>query len=426
MQTLIEYINYFISLLFVICYSYQLIYIVIAFIKKPIKFKKAEQKKRYAFLLAARNEEAVIGNLIDSIMNQTYPRELIDVYVCADNCTDNTALMAERAGAIVYERRNKEQVGKGYALDYLLSKVQEMCGDDYYDGFFIFDADNLLDKRYVAEMNKAVCAGHKIITSYRNSKNYGSNWISAGYALWFLREARHLNNVRMLLGTSCSVSGTGFYVSSDIMKRNNGWKFFLLTEDIEFSIDSILKGDKIAYCHAARYYDEQPVKFSTSWHQRIRWSKGYFQVFKKYGKQLIRGLFDTNGFSCFDMTMTIMPALILTTFSFFVNLATIILSLIFFSNPLAVLWSTVQSVINSTLMMFCVGLAACVSEWKEIRCPAWQKILYCFTFPLYMLTYIPIAIAAMFSKVEWKPIKHEVVTTIQDMDKKSKKSKEKK
>ncbi|MDO5123034.1 MAG: glycosyltransferase family 2 protein [Eubacteriales bacterium] len=424
-QTIIQYVNYFVALLFIICYSYQIFYILVAFVRKPVKFKKTDELKRYAFLIAARNEEAVIANLVDSIKKQMYPTELIDVYVVADNCNDNTCDVARMAGAIVYERFNKEKVGKGYALDYLYSQVTEMCGDDYYDGYFVFDADNLLDKRYVSEMNKALCAGHKIITSYRNSKNYGSNWISAGYALWFMRESKHLNNARMILGTSCAVSGTGYLVSSEIMRRNNGWKFFLLTEDIEFSIDSILRGEKIAYCNTARYYDEQPTKFSTSWNQRIRWTKGYFQVFKKYGKDLLRGLFGTNAFSCFDMTMSILPAAVLSIFSVIVNIVTISLSIATGTSVLGVIWSTTESVINSALMMYALAILTTLSEWKEIGTTTPKKFLYILTFPIFMYTYIPIAIAAIFTKVQWKPIKHSVQMSIDEVSKGKKKTGEK-
>ena len=60
--------------------------------------------------------------------------------------------------------------------------------------------------------------GYQIVTSYRNSKNYGDNWISAGYALWFLRESRYLNHARFLLGTSCAVSGTGFLFSRRVLE----------------------------------------------------------------------------------------------------------------------------------------------------------------------------------------------------------------
>ena len=95
-----------------------------------------------------------------------------------------------------------------------------------------------------------------MITSYRSSKNYGGNWISAGYALWFLRESRYLNHARNIIHFSCAVSGTGFFFSRKIADEINGWPYHLLTEDIEFSVDQITKGIKIAFCEKAVLYDE--------------------------------------------------------------------------------------------------------------------------------------------------------------------------
>ena len=114
--------------------------------------------------------------------------------------------------------------------------MKEEGKDRDYDGYFIFDADNLLEKDYVKEMDRTFRQGYRIITSYRNTKNFGSNWLTSGYGLWFLHEAQWLNKARMLQGTSCAVSGTGFLVNSSIIKKNNGWKFNLLTEDIQFSV----------------------------------------------------------------------------------------------------------------------------------------------------------------------------------------------
>ena len=131
-------------------------------------------------------------------------------------------------------------------------------------------------------MNTVFDNGYALVTSYRNSKNYSDNWITSGYGLWFLREARYLNNARMILGSSCLVSGTGFLVHKDIINRNNGWNCFLLTEDIQFSTENIIRGDKIGYCADAMFYDEQPVRFIDSWNQRLRWSKGFYQVFFRY------------------------------------------------------------------------------------------------------------------------------------------------
>ena len=421
MQTVVSYLNYLVCFLFVLCYSYQLFYIVVSLFKKPIKYPKADKLNRFAVMICGRNEEAVIGNLVDSIKNQHYPADLIDIYVCADNCTDNTAIVARDAGAIVFERFNKEKIGKGYALNFLFKRVFETSGMDYYDGYLVFDADNLLDKRYVREMNKALNTGLVAATSYRNSKNYETNWISAGYALWFLREAKYLSNARMILGGSCAVSGTGFMISKKIIKENNGWHYYLLTEDIEFSIDTILKGYKIGYCSTAIFYDEQPEKFSVSWNQRIRWVKGYMQVFKNYGKRILHGIFGTNGFSCYDMAMNLMPAFYLSMASTAINVFSFVISVIAAQGQiLGVLLSLAQLVSTTYSLMFLVGAITTFSEWKNIKCKGWKKILYMFTFPIFIFTFIPVTIWAItFGKADWKPIKHGVQKSIQHMDKKN-------
>ena len=110
-------------------------------------------------------------------------------------------------------------------MDYVFNKICEERGDyTCYDGYFVFDADNIIDVNYVREMNKVFDSGYKVVTSYRNSKNYDTNWITAGYSLWFIREAKYLNNPRMMIKTSCAVSGTGYLVDSSIIKKNEGWK----------------------------------------------------------------------------------------------------------------------------------------------------------------------------------------------------------
>jgi len=91
--------------------------------RKRKKHTLPRKLHKYAVLIAARNEQAVIGELIRSIKNQKYPKWLVDVFVVADNCTDNTAQRAREAGAIVYERFNQNHKGKGYALNYLLGEI---------------------------------------------------------------------------------------------------------------------------------------------------------------------------------------------------------------------------------------------------------------------------------------------------------------
>jgi cellulose synthase/poly-beta-1,6-N-acetylglucosamine synthase-like glycosyltransferase len=411
-------------ILFALMYSYQIVYMFVAFKAKRNKkaIVKDVQLNRYAVIIAARNEELVIGQLIKSIKNQNYPRELIDVYVVADNCTDRTASVARKAGAIVRERFNKAQVGKGYALDYMIKMIGRKESADKYAGIFVFDADNLLDENYIAEMNKTFNQGYRVITSYRNSKNYDQNWISAGYALWFLHEAEYLNLPRMTLKSSCAISGTGFLVHADIIRDNGGWIHHLLTEDIEFSVSQIIKGEKIGYCKKAVFYDEQPVTFKQSWNQRLRWAKGFYQVVAKYGMDLVRGIFNgkqKNRFSCFDMTMTIMPAMLISSVSILVNGFFFTAGFFDLFGGKGIIEITSIAMLKSVCwyygILFLIGLITTLTEWKSIYCSSWKKIAYAFTFPVFMFTYIPISVVALFSDVEWKPIAHTVVKSLDDV-----------
>lgn len=412
--TFLQHVTRWIGVLFLAFYAYQLLYIPVALAPRK-KHASAAPLRRYAVLISARNEEAVIAQLLDSINRQDYPADLVVSFVVADNCTDATAQVARDAGAVVYERFDQQHVGKGYALHYLLQQIRDTWGDDCFDGYFVFDADNLLQSDYISRMNEVFGEKCQIVTSYRNSKNYGDNWISAGYALWFLRDAAFLNYPRSRLGISCVVAGTGFLFSREIMLRCGGWPFHTLTEDTEFTVHSIIQGERIGYCGEAEIFDEQPTRFSQSWRQRLRWSKGYMQVLLKDGRRLFAGLLGKNFLSCFDIIMSILPAMVLTLVSVLVSLLVTVLQLITGQDILPLIGTSLVSFIPAYFLLLLVGTITTITQWKRIRTTAVKKVLYTFTFPLFMLTYIPICVAAVFSKVEWKPIEHKVAVSIQQM-----------
>ena len=417
-MTTLQIINLAIMLAFFLCYSYQFFYIPVAWFKKDAPHREPSPH-RIAVLIAARNEQSVIGNLIDSVKAQDYPTELVDVFVVADNCTDLTGSVAGAHGANVYFRNDQTQVGKGYALQYLLHCIEEDFAP--YDGYLVLDADNVLSPNYITEINKTFSDGYQIVTSYRNSKNYGDNWISAGYGLWFLREARYLNGARMALGSSCAVSGTGFLFSRRVLHACGGWNFFLLTEDIQFTIDRVTSGEIIGYCPRAVFFDEQPTSFAQSWRQRMRWSRGYLQVLWYYGKRMIRGIFRprkaiSRRFSCYDMTMNIAPGAILTATGLVVNVSATVYRFVTDQNVTTLLLSVANILCGLFLTVFILGAITTVTEWRSIYCPAWKKILFTFTFPLFMFTYVPICIASLFARrVGWKPIRHKRAVTIRQI-----------
>ena len=415
MIRMVEAFNLFLAVLFTVAYFYQLVYLVIGLVRKHRQSTDRDAViHRYAAVISARNESGVIAELIQSLKNQNYPKDCLDVYVVADNCTDNTAQVARDAGAIVYERFNQNKKGKGYALDYLFRTLAHE-GKDTYDGYMIFDADNLVDPNFTAEMNKVFDSGDSgAITCYRNSRNFGANWISSGYGIWFLREARFLNFPRMLLGTNCHVSGTGFLINADVIRENGGWPYHLLTEDIEFSVGCALKGRRIGYCDKAVIYDEQPTTFRQSWDQRLRWSKGFYQVNANYSTALTRGFLrkpTRKSWSCYDMFMTVAPGMLLTMVMLAFN---VVLCVACWGQPAYIterILEVAGSFALSTVVSFYLGLLlygalTVISEWKQIQIPTHKKLLYMFTFPIFMFTYIPISLAALVQKVEWKPIYH--------------------
>ena len=270
-----------------IFWLYQVMVSVCSLVKlkdKPLKIKKDH---KFMAIIPAHNEESVVANLVESLKNQEYPKELLDIYVIADNCTDNTAQVAKDAGAIVYERFDSTKKTKGYALQWFLKqKIEENAN---YDAFFIFDADNIVDKNFTKNMNKKLCQGEDVVQGYRDIKNPTDNWITGGYALfyWMMHRLYHLS--RYNLGLSALLNGTGFMVRFDVIKPD-GWNTETLTEDIEFSLKRIIAGSKVGWATDAIVYDEQPTGFKQSWSQRSRWTVGHIQCMQKYTGSLINGI----------------------------------------------------------------------------------------------------------------------------------------
>lgn len=248
------------------------------------KFAPAKNKHKYGIVIAARNESAVIGNLLDSIAKQDYPKELLTVFVVADNCTDNTAEIARSRGAVCYERFDDEHKTKGFALQFLFERIEEDFRRDSFEGYFVFDADNLLKEDFISRMNDSFDSGAKLVTSYRNTKNFNESWIASLYALHWLRSIRVNHRPRSFLRLATNIQGTGFLFSNEIIK--DGWKYTSLTEDRALTADAVAQGYGITYNNEAEFFDEQPVSLKIALRQRLRWSKGHLMAFAESGPKL--------------------------------------------------------------------------------------------------------------------------------------------
>ena len=415
-----DWINGALFILLTILYFYQSIYIIIGLLnKKKDKSITADKNLRYAIMISARNEGNVIGELLVSLLQQNYPKENYDIFILADNSEDNTYQTAIEKGVHAYRRFNLDKVGKGYALNDLYWSIQRDYGD-IYDGYLVFDADNIVDPDFLKEMNNTFHTGkYDALTSYRNSKNFCANWLTYGYSVWFLHEARLVNAARFDLGTTCMISGTGFLVSGKLMKENGGWPYHLLTEDIEFSVNCALKGKKIGYCNKAVLYDEQPEEFSQSWKQRLRWSKGFFQINAKYGKDLATGVLKkgNNRFGIYDVIMTVAPCTLLTIALIIISGFAAFASCTMPLHTAHLIQDRMREFIMVNigvyyLLFFMMALITVLSEWNNIKATSFEKVKYLPLFPLFLFSYVPITIVALFKPVQWTPISHHTTTEL--------------
>ena len=281
------------ALIIVFPLQYVIIFIIGLFAKRKT-FPKTEEKLRYGVIICARNEEKVVGNLIESIRKCDYPQDKLDVFVIAHNCTDKTAEVArqnEERGSIVYEYNNDKGRTKGYALKHVFECIEKDYGIQSYDGFFIFDADNVLDGEFFNKMNDAFIACDKkhAITSFRNSKNFGTNTLTALYGMSFITSCTIESRGRMALKSSSRILGSGFLVGSEMVK--DGWNNVILSDDTDFTIEQVLQGQTVIYCDEAMYYDEHPTTLKAMWRQRLRWAKGAIVVLKHRAKNLFKNAF---------------------------------------------------------------------------------------------------------------------------------------
>lgn len=287
-------------ILFVITLLYGIYFVITGL----FAFKKDEDKKirsfrartKFAVIIAARNEGQVIGDLIKSLNEQNYPSDLYDVYAFVNNSSDNTFDVAKESGAKTYDVTVPVK-SKGDVLKFAFDKLKNKD----YDAYIIFDADNVVHPDFLKIMNNTYLSGYKVAQGRKDSKNIEDNWLSASYSIFYYIQNFFFNKSRMKVGAAAAINGTGFMVAKSIM--DEGFDPKTVTEDIELSIQCVLKGIEIAYVEDAITYDEQPIKFMDSWHQRSRWSKGIIECNRIYRRQLIAKWIKDRDFSSIDKFM---------------------------------------------------------------------------------------------------------------------------
>lgn len=383
-------------------------------------FRKKENKitipeKTFAIVVAAHNEQEVIGPLVDNLLNLDYPEELYKVFVVADNCNDETAVIARRHGARVFQRFNATKRGKGYALEWMFDKLFKL--EDKYDAVVIFDADNLVKDNFLMEMNSKLCQGHQIVQCYLDSKNPFDTWVTNTFSIAFWLTNRMLQLARFNAGLSNVLGGTGMCITSDILQKY-GWGAHSLTEDLEFTMKALVNGVKTSWAHDAVVYDEKPLTFMQSWNQRKRWAQGQVDVAGRYFFVLVAKGIREGKWTYIDAAIHLFqPALVMiATFFMFINFIPLLQPGYTHIYQLVMPWSGWQILSAIQTLYPIVALALDGLPWRAYI----GLILY----PVFIYSWVPIVFLGFINRKdkEWSHTKHTRGISYQEVVKEKKAS----
>lgn len=349
-------------------------------------------QKTFAVLVAAHNEAGVIEPLIDNLQKLDYPRELYDIFVICDNCTDNTADIVRQAGAIACERFDETKRGKGFAIEWMLERLWER--EKQYDAVVMFDADNLAATDFLGHMNDKLIGGARVIQGYLDTKNPYDSWISVSYAISYFFTNRMWQLPRYNLGLANALGGTGICIDTPLLKEM-GWGAHSLTEDVEFTARCVERGIYPTWAHDAIVYDEKPNTLKASWKQRMRWMQGHFDCASRYMLPLLTKSIKTRNWPMLDAALYLFQPMRL--------LMILLITVILYLQLVMPAWWAVTDVQK---LLFPTEFWTVVSILIYGQLPLamileranWRAYVGLIVYPIFLFTWFPITVIAYFTK----------------------------
>lgn len=390
-----------IGLIFIISAFILLIYSYLVMPRCYLKPKKYNNKKRYCILIPARYESKVINNLLLSITKQTTKINPKDIYIIVESIKDKTVDIAKQYNMNIILRENLSLKRKGYALNdavtYILKK------QIHYDAYFIFDADNILDKDFIKNMEKSINEGYDIGIGYRNTKN-SNTLVSASSALTFSMINTMLNERKNKYHNNLTISGTGYYIKGSIIEEWNSFPFHSLTEDYELTLYAILNNLTTTYNKKAIFYDEQPDNFNVSLKQRTRWVKGYFEARKKYINKISKSETknDPNFASKVNAFLGVTPYIYII-----IGLLIILVNILITKGITTFLCYLTIFLLLIYILLVLFTIIMLKKEKNSLNISKSMKIKVIFYNPIFMFSYIICLLRSIFIKdVKWDRIDH--------------------
>lgn len=388
---LLEIINICIMLLLTV-YSIYFIVTALFLFKKRKRNKIVNDKyNHFTILIPARNEEAVIKDVIESFKKQRYPKDKYEIIAVINNTTDNTALVcnAEGVKTIFCEGKIKN---KGDALKEAFNNLK----DEKTDAYIIMDADNIVNDIFLGEMNKSLNEGTLVAKSNMDIKAKENTWVSSSYAIYFFIQGVLFSIPRNNIGASCAINGTGIMIKKEVIDKF-GFNVKTITEDIEFMTLCALNGIKIKYVNNAICYAEHPSDFKVSMLQRRRWTKGIYEGFIIYFNRLIKAIVKRPSIEVLDSLLIYSTPLILI-----LSIVSILLNLFIIPLPIYLIITSFSLLISYIAIMLC-ALFVCIKSKKKIK----DFLTGIIMFPIFLLTWQYLNVIILFKKeIAWDEIKH--------------------
>ena len=389
----------FILLLFMMQYVITGLY---GFITPFLTFPSSEEKKKFAILIPARNEEQVIGNLLESLEKLHYPKDRYEVHVLINGCTDKTEqIVLEHHCSVI--KMNKAS-SKGEVLRNAFAKLKSRAD---IDAFVIFDSDNLVSADFLTSINDAINSGYDIVQGRREGKNIHDNIISSIYELFYMMQNVFYNHTRMCVHSSAIINGTGWAVTKSWINKH-GFDVRTITEDLEVSAIAALLDTPVGYCHDAITYDEFPNSLSRQFHQLQRWIYGQVECMRLFEWKLLKkGIHSAPARDQLLLFMT--PVLVLAV------LIALVIGVTVYPESLLILWLKKHIWILLLCVYIMIVIVACMEVFKmKVSFSSMLPGILCY--PFFFLLWVPFAVVSLFRRhCTWSTIRHDRSIRIEDL-----------
>ena len=424
----LETINVVILYVIGVPFFLQLIYMLLFWLPKKT-FKKTDKINRIAIVIPAHNEEDVIYDTVKSVIDkQKYPREMFDIYVIADNCTDKTVQLAKEAGATkVFEHYDDDPKHHmvGYALKYGFAELLKENID--YDFIIRLDADNHINDEFLSLMNDAYNSGAKIARPYESALNMTQNGFTKACGLYYTFDSRCSSRCRERLHLDAHVNGPGSLTDYAIIKRIGGYDTVTMCEDTEFNFKRMFEKYRCHYVEDAVVYEDLPSTMKDTLARNKRLGAGNTRLLIRYTPKLFFYTFRNLNFSFLENWLTylfipICPILCIWLPGYYIyayiyhflgNDMTRTWDFLWFNDLNWVGYTTALIVFMiSVLFVFCGILQSTLmvlSDYKKLGAKRRRDLISgILLFPIFSIVYVVTITIGIFSKPKWEKVNRNV------------------